>query len=235
MNWTISKWWTRARGGGKMKFSPFILSRPDINVLQSLKCPTCEPNLSPRPPDQNTPREVHNNIMVLFQLQADCWRVLCSVSVKHILKEANQKKKKRKKGRVLQAALNIRCSGASQSRWGSCRSARHKLTHTWFWVFSRHLSTRGRGAGEGGGKKNWHQPLPLNNGVRTRDMIEAQLSFKGKHPFHSARLNKFHFSQRVIIPLSPPWKLFSFWAASFLFYPAHISLIIDSCICVYLA
>lgn len=66
-------------------------------------------------------------------------------------------------------------------------------------------------------------------------MIEAQLSFKGKHPFHSARLNKFHFSQRVIIPLSPPWKLFSFWAASFLFYPAHISLIIDSCICVYLA
>lgn len=65
-------------------------------------------------------------------------------------------------------------------------------------------------------------------------MIEAQLGFKGKHPFHSAQLNKFHFSQRVIIP-PPLWKLFSLWEASFLFDPDRISLIIDSCTCVYLA
>lgn len=41
-------------------------------------------------------------------------------------------------------------------------------------------------------------------------MIEAQLRFKGKHPFHSAQLNKFHFSQRVIIPLPPPGSYFPF-------------------------
>lgn len=52
-------------------------------------------------------------------------------------------------------------------------------------------------------KKNWHQPQPLNNGVKTRNRIRTRHGFKEKRPFHSVGLNKFHFSQHVIIPLTP--------------------------------
>lgn len=127
-----------------------------------------------------------------LQLQANCWPVSHSVSVKHILMRTNPKEKRSRRRRRRRGE-------------GSCRLARHRLGLECFHDICRHEVV--------GKKKIWHQLRPLNNAVSSWLMIEARLCFKGKHPSHSAQLNKFHSSQRVIIPRPPHGSYFLFGEA----------------------